>query len=101
MVPRGKCENDWPRLDVDDGCVACGRRHCGSCDRGYTASTGVERTLAETWDGSSWSIDVTRNRSGSALTTLDGVACTTAGCTAVGAYEANSGSELTLAEAES
>jgi hypothetical protein len=65
----------------------------------YTDSSGVKHTLAEVWDGTSWSIQTTPGPSGGQLPTLSGVACTTAnGCTAVGDYATISGIFLTLVE---
>jgi hypothetical protein len=52
-------------------------------------------TLAERWDGTSWTIQSTPNPPGSTQIFLDGVSCTSASsCTAVGHYQ----STLTLAE---
>jgi hypothetical protein len=51
--------------------------------------------LAETWDGSTWTIQSTPVSSGG----LSAVSCTSATvCTAVGKYETSSGSQVTLAE---
>ena len=62
-------------------------------------SSGVQDTLAEAWDGTSWSVQTTPGPSGGQLPTLSGVACTTAnGCTAVGDYATISGVFLTLVE---
>jgi hypothetical protein len=62
-------------------------------------SSGVQDTLAEAWDGTSWSIQTTPGPSGGQLPELSGVACTTAnGCTAVGDYYTITGVFLTLVE---
>src|SRR5205807_988086 len=54
-------------------------------------SSGVTATLAEGWNGSSWTIQSTPNPSGAQDITLSGVACaSTTVCTAVGNY--NNGS---------
>lgn len=56
-------------------------------------------TLAEAWDGTSWSIQPTVNPAG--FSELSGVACRSAGvCTAVGFVTKPSGKTQTLAEAE-
>jgi len=63
----------------------------------YINSSGVELTMAERWNGTSWSILPTPSAaSGSALA---GVSCTTASaCTAVGYYVNASGVNMTLVE---
>jgi hypothetical protein len=68
---------------------------------GYSAnSSGVEMTLAEAWNGTSWSIQPTPNPAGAFLSSLYGVSCASAeACIAVGDYGASSGAELTLVEA--
>jgi hypothetical protein len=57
-------------------------------------------TLAESWNGSSWSVQPTPNPTGSEGPTLHGVWCQSASsCTAVGYYySSGSGATLTLAE---
>jgi hypothetical protein len=51
-------------------------------------------TLAERWDGSSWTIQSTANVSGAMSTTLNSVSCQTAiSCTAVGAADASTVTE--------
>ena len=65
----------------------------------YTNSSGVEVTLAESWNGSSWSIQSTPNPEGAKAARLSGVSCASASsCTAVGSYTNGSGTEVTLAE---
>jgi hypothetical protein len=61
---------------------------------------GGDQSLAETWNGSSWSIDPTPDAPGHAFHNLTAVACTAADfCTAVGAVgNADYGSWFTLAE---
>jgi hypothetical protein len=55
-------------------------------------------TLAERWDGTSWSIQALPNPTGARSGGLDGVSCTSAtACTAVGGF-ANSATGFTLAE---
>jgi hypothetical protein len=68
---------------------------------GYSLdSAGVERTLAERWDGSSWSIQTTPNRSGMQNSVLRSVSCASASaCTAVGRSDNGGGASVTLAEA--
>lgn len=65
----------------------------------YTNSAGVVITLAETWNGTSWTIQSTPNPTGSTLNRLEGVSCTSStACTAAGFYHNSSGTELALAE---
>ncbi len=59
---------------------------------------GSIETLAERWDGTSWTIQSTPNPSGSNNSVLDGVSCTSpSACTAVGQYD-SAGTNVTLAE---
>jgi hypothetical protein len=56
-------------------------------------------SLAERWDGTSWTIQSTPNPIGSSFVYLRGVSCTTpSACTAVGFYTNSAGSQVTLAE---
>ncbi len=68
---------------------------------GYSEnSSGDVTTLAEAWNGTTWSIQTTLNPSGSDDSMLDAVSCTGASaCTAVGSYYSSPGNEVTLAEA--
>lgn len=64
-----------------------------------TNAIGVDRTLIESWNGVSWSIDGSPNN-GTAYNVLDGVSCRRAtSCTAVGyAYDTSLGATQTLIE---
>ena len=65
----------------------------------YTGSSGIEVTLAEAWNGTSWSVQATPNPSGAQGSALGGVSCTSASaCTAVGEYLNSSGVTVILAE---
>lgn len=56
----------------------------------YTNKSGVEVTLAEHWNGSTWAIQSTPNRPRAAETGLEAVSCASAtSCTAVGWYATN------------
>jgi hypothetical protein len=56
-------------------------------------------TLAETWNGTSWTIQATPTPTGAQNSSLSGVSCTSAtSCTAVGNYTNSGGTEVTLAE---
>jgi hypothetical protein len=68
---------------------------------GYFAdSEGTQRTLAEAWDGSTWSVQTTPTPAGSDSAQFEGVSCPTASsCTAVGySYDIDSNALITLAE---
>lgn len=74
-----------------DSCTAVGR---------YETSGKVETTLAERWNGTSWSIQTTANPAGAIWARLAGVSCPSASnCIAVGSYETSSGVRQVLAEA--
>jgi hypothetical protein len=70
--------------------VACtGASECIAV--GYYTSSGAvffpDKTLAERWNGSSWSIQTTPNPSGATAAILDGISCSAGtACTAVGGY---------------
>jgi len=73
----------------------------GSCEAvgSYTDSSGVEVTLGEVWNGTSWSIQTTPNAAGADTSSLHSVSCVSAGsCEAVGSYTDSSGVEVTLGE---
>jgi hypothetical protein len=60
----------------------------------YTNASGSTITLAEQWNGTTWTI-----HAGPAVTSLNGVSCTSAsGCTAVGGVLSTSGDVVTRAE---
>jgi hypothetical protein len=65
----------------------------------YTNSANVSVTLAESWDGTSWTIRSTPNPTGGTGTELSGVSCTSStACTAVGSFTDSTGKTSTLAE---
>jgi hypothetical protein len=79
--------------------VSCTSATACTAVGGYSDSSGDLVTLAEAWNGTSWSIEATPNPSGAPTSVLDGVSCTSASaCTAVGYYNDASGVEDTLAE---
>jgi hypothetical protein len=64
----------------------------------YDGSAGYV-TVAERWNGTSWSIQSTPNPTGATYARVTSVSCNTStSCTAVGEYQNSSGGELTLAE---
>jgi hypothetical protein len=76
---------------TDSTCTAVGN---------YDTPSDVDSTLAEAWNGSTWTIQTTPNPSTAAATVLTGVSCPSASaCTGSGYYDTSSGDTLTLAEA--
>jgi hypothetical protein len=64
----------------------------------YATGLGFDRTLVESWNGSTWTIASSRNQ-GTGENVLDGVSCTSATrCVAVGWYISASNGLQTLAE---
>jgi hypothetical protein len=65
----------------------------------YRGPGGVEMTLAEIRNGSTWAIQATPNPAGSTGSYLQGVSCHSAiSCTATGHYSSSAGAIVTLAE---
>lgn len=80
--------------------VSC--RSAGACTAvgDYDNSSHTDLTLAEAWNGTSWTIKSTPNPSGASASALDGVSCTaTSSCTAVG-YTIDGAGTVTSALAE-
>jgi hypothetical protein len=66
----------------------------------YDTSLGKPQTLAERWNGTSWTIEDTPNPTGAQASALFAVSCAGPGaCTAAGAYTDSTGATLTLAQA--
>jgi hypothetical protein len=65
---------------------------------GSSVSGGSTQTLAEKWNGTSWSIQGTMNPSGAAFSSLFGVSCRSTTCMGVGWSTDGSGVDTTLAE---
>jgi hypothetical protein len=65
---------------------------------GSQVGGGSTQTLAEKWNGSSWSIQGTSNPSGGASNSLFGVSCRSTTCVGVGWSTDGSGVDTTLAE---
>jgi hypothetical protein len=65
---------------------------------GTQLGDGSTRTLAERWNGTSWSIQGTPNPSGSVFSSLFGVSCRSTTCMGVGWSANASGVETTLGE---
>ena len=68
-----------------DGGVSCSGPNACSAVGSYTDSSGVQLTLAESWNGTAWRIRTTPNPTGAIESQLNGVSCASGGtCTAVG-----------------
>ncbi len=68
----------------------------------YEDSLGTQATLADSWNGTSWTVQTTPNPAGAVASTLSGVSCTAAtACTAVGGSYTVTGFGSTLGETES
>jgi hypothetical protein len=79
--------------------VACTSPSACTAVGSYTDNAGHTATLAETWNGTSWSLQTTPDPSGASGSALSGVACTTPdACTAVGTYTVSARDAATLAE---
>jgi hypothetical protein len=67
--------------------------HCVAVGSQRT-STGQPKTLAMTWNGTTWTTQTTPNPSGSTMAELTGVSCTSStACTAVGVYQTGTGGD--------
>jgi hypothetical protein len=79
--------------------VSCTSASACTSTGDYVTSGGATVTLAEVWNGTTWTIQTTANPTGAVAAFLDGVSCTSASaCTAVGWYETSPGAYETLAE---
>jgi hypothetical protein len=92
-----------PTTPADEGSafydVSCVSATACTAVGAYLNSSRTQVTLAEAWNGKSWSIETTPNPSGAVTTLVTGVSCTSAtSCIAVGASENSSGNVTTLVE---
>ena len=79
--------------------VSCPAAHECTAVGNYVTSALSGFTLAERWDGTTWSIQRTANRPAALASQLLGVSCPTATvCTAVGSYQKNVEQSFVLAE---
>ncbi len=79
-------------------CVA-GTAWCTAVGYYNTSKVSNLTPFAQQWNGSEWSLQSTPNPSGSNLTELDGVSCSSStACMAVGYYENSSGAYRSLTE---
>jgi len=78
--------------------VSCTSASACTAAGGYDNSSGAPQTLAEKWNGTTWTIHATTN-AGPESDYLYGASCTSASaCTAVGYQQLSSGEVVTLAE---
>lgn len=79
--------------------VSCASSTACTAVGSYVERSGVTRTLAESWNGTTWSLQTSADPAGARSSVLNGVACaSTSACTAVGSYVDSSGVTRTLAE---
>jgi hypothetical protein len=79
--------------------VSCPSASACTAAGNYETSTGATVTLAESWNGTAWTVQSTPSPSGAIAAFLDGVSCPSASsCTASGWYQISSGAYETLAE---
>jgi hypothetical protein len=78
--------------------VSCPTRTACTAAGDYETSPNAQKTLAEHWNGTTWTVQSTPNPVG-IVPTFNGVSCVSAtACTAAGDYLASSGHQKTLAE---
>jgi hypothetical protein len=79
--------------------VSCTSRADCTAVGAYTNSAGVRVTLADHWNGTSWTVQSTPNPAAAKESVLSGVSCTSStACTAVGHYRISAGVNVMLAE---
>jgi hypothetical protein len=79
--------------------VSCTAMHACTAVGYYDDGSGKQVTLAERWNGKTWTIQPTPNPTGAMSSDLRAVSCTAASaCTAVGASTSGAGKEVMLAE---
>ena len=79
--------------------VSCTAVNACTAVGNYINPSGTHLTLAEQWNGTTWTIQTSPNPNGATYSALSGVSCITAtACTAVGDYVNASGTDVTLAE---
>jgi hypothetical protein len=67
---------------------------------GFAGAAGPIVTLAEAWDGTTWTTQPTPNPPAAPVSELSGVSCTVSTCIAAGFHTKPSGIGTTLAESE-
>ncbi|TMB92272.1 MAG: hypothetical protein E6J45_03130 [Chloroflexi bacterium] len=91
--------NGYGTTDSHLNAVSCASTASCTAVGNYINSLGLDAPLAESWHGTTWVLQTTRNPSGSQATRLLGVSCVSStACTAVGYSTASSGTEAMLAE---
>jgi hypothetical protein len=86
-------------IDASLASVSCTSADACQAVGGYATPAQAGDTLAEAWNGTSWTIRATPNAAGAHNNYLSAVSCSGAGaCTAVGDDQATGQPELTLAE---
>jgi hypothetical protein len=81
--------------------ISCAAANACTAVGSYINAAGRQMTLAESWNGTTWTIQITPSP-GPTYSVLSGVSCPTAtACTAVGDYINTIGTDVTLAESYS
>jgi hypothetical protein len=79
--------------------VSCTSASACTATGWYGTSAGVRETLAERWNGTTWTVQSTPNPSDATSSILDGVSCaSSSACTSTGWYQTAAGVIETLAE---
>src|SRR3984957_21042906 len=102
----GRPESAWSIERTPEAVVANGGRAADACPGpgrcvavGSSATGAGTSALAESWNGTTWSIQHVPMPPGGTHSALDAVSCSSASaCTAVGSYTSNLGDQVTLAE---
>ncbi len=93
--PSGTSESDL-------AAVSCSSANSCTAAGDYYNRSGIEVTLAEYWNGTSWALRHTPNPSGADISLLTGVSCSSANaCTSVGIYGNKSWPQIALSERRS
>jgi hypothetical protein len=72
---------------------------CTAVGNYETSNDAVTKTLAERWNGKTWSVQVTPDPEATKVSEFDGVSCPAAsGCVAAGYYDGSGGGQVPLAE---
>jgi hypothetical protein len=104
LLAETRVHDTWTEVSIPDpgggqlaGVSCTSTSSCAAV--GQFTSGGTTQTLAEAWNGSTWSIQATPNPSGATGSQLNGVSCRSASsCAAVGQFTSG-GTTQTLAEA--
>jgi hypothetical protein len=84
--------------EIDIGSVSCASQTSCVAVGSYQNASGIELTLVEGWNGSTWTVVPSPNPAGEEVSAFTSVSCpTTSSCTAVGYWASIQGIDLSLA----